>query len=260
MATIDELLKSLEDRENGAEIIEVVKNLQQEISKKNNEAKNLRERAKNSESSNVALTEKFNKLLAREGIELGDDDDFDGVLDAHYAKKSVPAPAEQAAAPTAVESRELAGLRADMAKLTREMEKYKKTAEEAVKSAAEEKSRRITAQRDRQIVDALTKGKAITPSMTAKIFNDRVRMLDDESLVCVGEDGNDVTLDEGVAQFLKEYPQFAENHQHAGSGGGGRGGKGTQVFTREQIAAMTPEDVLAKFEKGELKTTLQSQP
>lgn len=258
MATIDELLKALEANENGAELAEVVKGLQNELSKKNNEAKNLRERAKNSESSNVATTERLNKLLAREGIELGDDDDFDGVLDAHYAQKT--APAEQAAAPTAETSKELASLRADMAKLTREMEKYKRAAEESAKSAAEEKSRRITAQRDRQIIDALTKGKAITPSMTAKIFNDRVRMLDDESLVCIGEDGNDVTLDEGVAQFLKEYPQFAENYQLAGSGSGGRGGKGTQVYTREQIAAMEPDEVLAKFEKGELKATLQSQP
>lgn len=252
MATIDDVFKALEASENKDELKAVIDGLKAEINKKNSEAKNLRERYKQSEESGKTVKERLEKLMSLEGIEAGDDDDLDTVFDEHYAKKKTKDGDDADGS-----QRKMVELTTQMNKLTRDLDKYRKLAEDAGKRADTERAMRISADRDRQIIDALAKNKAISPAKLAKIVSGSVKMLDDESFAYVTDSGDEVSLDEGIADFLKNNPEFSANEQRGGSGSNPKGG-GHGVYSREQLAAMSTAELNKLFEAGELSETLKN--
>lgn len=252
MATIDDVFKALEASENKDELKAVIDGLKAEISKKNSEAKNLRDRFKQSEESGKTIKESLEKLMSLEGIEAGEDDDLDSIFEEHYTKKKT----KETDDPDG-NQRKMVELTTQMTKLTREVEKFRKAAEDAGKRADSERALRISADRDRQIIDALSKNKAISPAKLAKIVSGSVKMLDDESFAYVTESGDEVSLEEGIADFLKNNPEFSANEQRGGSGSNPKGG-GHGVYSREQLSAMSPAELNKLFESGELSETLKN--
>lgn len=252
MATIDDVFKALEASENKDELKAVIDGLKAEISKKNSEAKNLRDRFKQSEESGKTFKERLEKLMSLEGIEASDDDDLDSIFEEHYTKKKTNGSDDPGG-----DQRKMVELTTQMNKLQRDLEKFRKAADDATKQASEEKTRRISADRDRQIIDALAKNKAISPTKLAKIVSSSVKMLDDESFAYVTDSGDEVSLDEGIADFLKNNPEFSANEQRGGSGSNPKGG-GHGVYSREQQAAMSPAEINKLFDAGELSETLKN--
>lgn len=239
--TLEELLKALEAAENGSEMTEVVKGLQAEITKKNNEAKNLRERLKASETDSAALKGRFEKVASHIGLNLEEGIELEEAL-AKFdeARKGSPSG----------DPKELVELRSDIQRMKRELEKIQKEKDKAAEIAVQERDRRIKTDRDRKLSEALSSAKAISPNKLVRLLADNVKILDDDSMVFIGEDGEELDLKEGVTAFLKDNPEFVMNDQRAGggSGGGGDGGRG-KTYSKAEIEAMTPEQINANWDK-----------
>lgn len=93
------------------------------------------------------------------------------------------------------------------------------------KAASVEKGKRQEVLRDSAIQKALVAGKAVKPDRLAKMLTGSIKISDDDSMVFVGDDGTEVTVEEGVKSFLTDNPEFVVNSQQPGAGGGGSGGK-----------------------------------
>lgn len=234
--TIEELLKALEAMDKGNEMTEVVKGLQAEVTKKNSEAKNLRERMKAAESALEASKDILKKVTAKVGLDLSAEEDVDEAL-AALSKK------QQEAGPAGGESKELTDLRLDMQRMKRDFEKMQKAKELSDQAASAEREKRIATEKARRLTDALTAEKAISPSKLVKLLEGSVKVLDDDTLIYVAEDGSEVELKEGVASFLKANPEFVANSQIPGSGGGGKAAGGGRLYSKAELEAMTPEQI-----------------
>lgn len=235
--TLEEMMKALEAVDNGSEMAEVVKGLQAEIAKKNSEAKNLRERMKTSESALAANKETLKKVVSKLGLELQEDDEgsLDEALEGFMNGRK---PSSEG------EDKELAALRLDMQRMKRDFEKMQKAKEQSDQLAAAEREKRIGTEKARRLTEALTSEKAISPTKLVKLLEGNVKVLEDDSMVYVGDDGAEVDLKEGVASFLKANPEFVANNQVPGSGGGkGAGAGGQKLYSKAELEAMTPEEV-----------------
>jgi hypothetical protein len=220
--TVEELLAALEQQEGGAEMIGVVKFLAGEITKKNNEAKNLRTRLKATEENVTAVNGKFSKVAEFLGLE-EDAEDVEAALEALKAKQSEKKPGGDPGNPQT--SQELAQLTSQLNQLQRDLKKISTEKETFAQTAAQEKAKRMELLRDSALKTALANGKAIKPDLLAKILQSNIKTLDDgsEGFVFVADDGNEVTIDEGVKSFLDTNPDFVTNGSRPGAGSGGGG-------------------------------------
>lgn len=236
--TLEELLKALEAQENGADMAEVVKGLQSEVTKKNNEARNLRERAKAAESALEASKGELGKVLSKLELDPKDGEDIEDILDGFLSRYKGVSGSD------GKDGKELAELKADMQRMKRELDKVQKAKEQSEQAAAAEREKRIRTEKGRKLTDALTAEKAISPSKLVKLLEDSVKVLDDDSMIFIGDDGAEVELKEGVAAFLKSNPEFVANTQAPGSGSNKVGSaEGQKLFSRAELEAMSPEDI-----------------
>jgi len=223
--TLEELLAALEQQENGAEMVGVVKSLAGEITKKNNEAANLRKRAKTAEDSITALNDNFSKVATFIGLDLEDENtDLDTALEAYKQKQAqIQDPNGGKGQP----SPEVAKLTSDLAQLQRDMKKLSTEKETFAQTAAQEKAKRIELLRDAALQKELANGKAVKPDLLAKILQSNIKLVEDgsDSFVFIADDGSEVTVQEGVKSFLDTNPDFVINSGRPGSGSGGAGGK-----------------------------------
>lgn len=213
--TLEEILKALEGLDDGAEYVSGLKTLSEEIGKKNREAQNLRTRLKTAEDSIGAVNSKFSKVAQFIGLE-DEVEDLEAALEALKSKKDTK---DGKSAP------EIAELTSQLNQLKRDMKKLSDDKVTFEKTANEEKAKRHTVLRDLALRNALEAGKAVKPQRLTKMLVNNVKIMDDDSLIFVNDDGSEVTVDEGVKSFLTENPEFVVNPQNPGAGGGGGNGK-----------------------------------
>lgn len=85
-----------------------------------------------------------------------------------------------------------------------------------------ERSKRHDAMITSALVKELTDANASDPAVLVDLFRKSVRVNEDDTLT-FGENG---TIKDGVAAWLKDHPKFVNNDQKPGAGGAGGGGGG----------------------------------
>lgn len=204
MVTYADALKKLEELDGGAEFAEAVKG---ELTKKNNEAQNLRTAKKAIED----------KVKAVYGVfDLSDSASPEDIKEALEAKIS-----EASKSP---DNPELKQLQKQMQKLTGELDTWKQ-------NASQEKQKRIEAITTQSIQDALVANKAIKPGVLVNVLKNSVKVGDDEGLVFVAADGSEVSINDGIKGWLESNPEFVLSEQRPGSGGSADGGHASYAYS-----------------------------
>lgn len=222
--TISDALSALEGLEGGEELVQAV---QAELSKKNNEAKNLRDRSKGVEAKHTEATAKLQKLATTLGFDL-EADDIDTVLEGHKkvvedlkkeltVAKTQGDQSKQEEIRKALTDAQVATEQA--AKLQKELDKQAKEVTNLTALYTGEKDKRINLMKTQGLMQALTESKAIKPTVISKILLPNIK-LDEatDELMYVDEKGAEYPLSEGVKSFLADNPEFVANTQSPGAG------------------------------------------
>ena len=200
---------ALEKLDNGANLITAIKG---EINTLNNEAKKNR-------IAGEHTAEKLKNVLA--GLDLEDADD---VADkAKNLKAALDTFAQGGKKPTEV-AKQITDLTAQVNKVTKQLDAMTKTAQA-------EKTKRLDSLKMAKAVELLSKGHAASPENMAKLLEGNIIVKDDESLAYNGKDG-EISLEDGVANWLKENSWAVKANGGGGSGSpnGGNGGGSSAPF------------------------------
>ena len=200
---------ALEKLDNGADLITAIKG---EINTLNNEAKKNR-------IAGEHTAEKLKNVLA--GLDLEDADD---VADkAKNLKAALDTFAQGGKKPTEV-AKQITDLTAQVNKVTKQLVAMTKTAQA-------EKTKRLDSLKMAKAVELLSKGHAASPENMAKLLEGSIIVKDDESLAYNGKDG-EISLEDGVAGWLKENSWAVKANGGGGSGSpnGGNGGGSSDPF------------------------------
>lgn len=231
---LEDVLKALEALENGEELINVVK---AELNKKNNEAKNLRTRAKTAEDALSEHKKTLAIVLEKMGIEGFDSDEFD--LDDALEAYDTAMKAKEGGKGKGKDDPEFAELQRQVAKLTKTMDTLKKEKEAADKAVLDEQAKRHSMLVQTELLSSLTEGKAIKANVLVDVLKKFIKVGEDEKLVFTTDVGDEVSVKDGVAGWLKANPEFVENTSRGGAGShGGPGGAGK---TEEEAAKSMAE-------------------
>lgn len=200
---------ALEKLDNGADLITAIKG---EINTLNNEAKKNR-------IAGEHTAEKLKNVLA--GLDLEDADD---VADkAKNLKAALDTFAQGGKKPTEV-AKQITDLTAQVNKVNKQLDAMTKTAQA-------EKAKRLDGMKMAKAVELLSKGHAASPENMAKLLEGNIIVKDDESLAYNGKDG-EISLEDGVAGWLKENSWAVKANGGGGSGSpnGGNGGRSSDPF------------------------------
>lgn len=200
---------ALEKLDNGADLITTIKG---EINTLNNEAKKNR-------IAGEHTAEKLKNVLA--GLDLEDADD---VADkAKNLEAALDTFAQGGKKPTEV-AKQITDLTAQVNKVTKQLDAMTKTAQA-------EKTKRLDSLKMAKAVELLSKGHAASPENMAKLLEGSIIVKDDESLAYNGKDG-EISLEDGVAGWLKENSWAVKANGGGGSGSpnGGNGGESSDPF------------------------------
>ena len=193
---------ALEKLDNGADLITAIKG---EINTLNNEAKKNR-------IAGEQTAEKLKNVLA--GLNLEDADD---VADkAKNLKAALDTFAQGGKKPTEV-AKQITDLTAQVNKGTKQLDAMTKIAQA-------EKTKRLDGMKMAKAVELLSKGHAASPENMAKLLEGSIIVKDDESLAYNGKDG-EISLEDGVADWLKEN-SWAVKANGGGGSGSPNGGNG----------------------------------
>ncbi len=203
--TLAELLAKLETLEDGAVMVETIK---AETSRLNAEAKKYREAKEAAEATVKTLT-----------VEKED-------LQKKYDEISVDGSGKNTAEYKALEQR--------IDGLVKSLEKEKT-------ARAEEAQKRIASEMLAQTVNALTKGNALDPNEFAKLMMPNIKATESGEFRYYGEDGAEMTIEEGANAWLKARSWAVRDTQKAGSGDSGKppaGGRSVEPVTlRDAISS-----------------------
>lgn len=92
----------------------------------------------------------------------------------------------------------------------------KLTASEQKAQAAE--AQRIDTAKNAELINVLTDAKAVSPSQIAKILFPSVKAKDDGKFYLIGEDGKELTVKDGVTNYLKNNTWAVNNTANPGGG------------------------------------------
>lgn len=189
--TLAELYTALEGLENGSNYVSTIK---AEIAKLNSEAKSHREEKEKATAALEVMTKERDGLTAKlSDVETSGD--------------------------------------ATNKDLKKQLEALQKKFD-AVESARQEaENKRIQADIQAQVVDALTKGNAMDPQELSKLLVGNIKTADDGSYTYTKSDGTTGTIQDGVSDWLKGKPWAVKSTQNAGSGESSRasGAEGNDV-------------------------------
>ncbi|MBP2629883.1 MAG: hypothetical protein H6Q70_511 [Firmicutes bacterium] len=219
----EELITKLEAEGGNEDLIKSLKESQGEVKKKNSENQGLRNRAKKAEEDKAKLAAKLKKLSEYSGIETDLPDDEAELEEALEALKEAKEAAKAGGAKNT--SPEVAALTSKIKETDRALKKLQEENNTYKTLAAQEKSKRIDMMRDSVLQEALAEGKAVKPSQLSKLLKDNIKIADDgsESFVFTADDGNELTVKEGVKSFLEANPEFVMNSSNPGAGSGANG-------------------------------------
>jgi hypothetical protein len=225
--TFAEAIAKISAMEGGEELANAVT---AEMSKKNKENQTLRGEKKTAESelkaAKATLKDAFTAIGVSEEQAAAEDFDLDDALEA-YLDKALEGKGKGKDSPEFIEMQKtLKALQKSVDKLTAENTEFKTAAET-------ERGKRHGALKENALIKSLEENKAVKSGFLAKSLLDKVRIDDadgKDSLVFVGDDGEETTIAEGIKAFLAANPEFVANGQHGGAGtsGGSPGGKNDQ--------------------------------
>jgi len=113
---------------------------------------------------------------------------------------------------------------------------------ESQKKAQEEHDRRVRTSVRSKLLSALTQGKAVKPEEIVKMFSGSVTMKDDDTAVMKSGD-KELSLEDGVAAWLKANPWAVKNDVQTGAGGGSGSGAGGHKYSMEDLKKMSREQI-----------------
>ena len=135
---------------------------------------------------------------------------------------------------------ELKELKRELTKTSRERDKAKTSLEELTAKLAEEKNQRIKTSVRTEIRKALDTNKIIKPEQTIDLFANRVGVDEDGTTFTIkGDDGSEFSINDYIADWAKENPEFVKADTKGGVGSGLGGNANSNK-------ASTPADELFK--------------
>ena len=108
--------------------------------------------------------------------------------------------------------------------------------------AQTEKDKRIAAIKANKALAALQAGNAANPEVISKLILDKLVAKDDDNLV-YSDDGKEISVEDGVKNFLAANPWAVKNVQNPGGGSGPGGDAGGRIYSKAEIEAMTPDQI-----------------
>ena len=115
------------------------------------------------------------------------------------------------------------------------------------KKAKEEHDRRVQTAIRSKAMTALTNGKAINPEAMLKVIADNISMKDDDTVVYRNGD-TELSLEDGVAGWLKDNPWAVKNDMQTGSGSNMNTG-GKKQYSMEDLKGMSREEINAHWDE-----------
>lgn len=182
-----EVYAALESVDNGAALIGAIK---AEMTKLSEEAKKYREAKQQDDETVTKLTKEKEELQVK--IDAAANDDGTGT----QAYK----------------------------KLAEQVKALQETVETERSARKEAEEKRIRADIAAQTVNALTKSNATDPEEFAKLLSGAIKVKDDGTYSYTKTDGTEGTINDCVADWLKDRPWAVKNTQTPGSGGEGAPG------------------------------------
>lgn len=217
--TLKQIYETLSKLENGGEM---VADLRDAISSLNNEAAQRR-------------TER-NHILEQLGLR--DGGDVDGGLRSIVASLNALKTAGNDPNQLGEQFKDLQG----------KFEELKNKYDAAEKKAQEEHSKRVRTSVDTEVINALTKGKAINPEAMLKVVRDNISIGDDDSAAFVDGDKH-LSIEEGVSGWLKANPWAVKADVQGGAGGGTGGAGSAKRYSMEDLSKMSPAEINSHWDE-----------
>lgn len=231
--TLEELAKELGlDTDENKDKYAVLK---KEFNAKTKEVKTLTtkvEKLEDSSKDSKDIAEKLDIIKKAFNLDM-DAEDFDAMLD--EVKDGIAKGAGAGVTPE-----ELKELKRELTKTSRERDKAKTSLEELTAKLAEEKNQRIKTSVRTEIRKALDTNKIIKPEQTIDLFANRVGVDEDGTTFTIkGDDGSEFSINDYIADWAKENPEFVKADTKGGVGSGLGGNANSNK-------ASTPADELFK--------------
>ena len=223
--TLEELIKALEFE--GEESKGKVDILKKEFNAKQKEINNLTKTNKElTENSAKAkeVSDKFDIVVKAYGLDL-EAEDFDKMLDETKDKFVKDAGG-------GVEPEEVKTLNRELTKTKRELEKANTQITELTTQLEGEKTLRINGVKKDAINKALIANKVIKPDQMLDLFLNKVSVDEDGTTVTMKDaTGNEISINDGIADWAKDNPEFVikETHGGFGSAGGSSGRNNNEI-------------------------------
>lgn len=183
------------------------------------------------------LKDKFDALVDRLEID-GEAEDFDAAVEAalENLSKSKDTPDE-----------DVVQLKKELNKLKRDHAKEVAAKEELSGNLNDIKAKYQNGLVARALQAELVKGNAISPDMMVKLLKDQVKVGDDDSLIYINDNGDELEVAEGVAEFLKGHTEFVKSN--------GKPGAGTNLGADGNLGNNNVPEVVQNIIKGKTDTT-----
>lgn len=216
--TLKEIYTEMEKIDNGKEMVEAI---QAEIS-------NVRKEA-------AAQRTKKNDILKQLGID--DSEEADSKLATILANLDI---LQKAGTPDNISVK--------LKALSEQVENLTKSAAEEKARAQEEHYKRVAEAMNNEIITAANKHNAVDASMVAKLIKDSVTIRENDTFFMLDQKngGKEISIADGVKSFLADNPYLVKNYQKSGAGSSGN--TGSNGYTKEQIAKMSPAEINANWD------------
>jgi hypothetical protein len=238
--TLEELLKSLGlDTEEGKDKASILK---KEFNSKTKEVNELTKKLTKLEETGEATKGKEEKLgIIAKAFNLDiDAEDLDAMIE--EVKESL---VKEAGGGTTPE--EIKNLKRDLTKISRERDKVNETLAGVTEQLNNEKTQRINQTKSASIRKALEANKIIKPDQMVDLFFNKVIVDEDGTTLTIkGQDGSELTINDAVADFAKENPEFVVAGAKGGVGSGFNTGNAKQApgevdgFMKQVLQNRTP--------------------
>ena len=218
MKTKEEIIAVLKNVEGGEEFVTGFNNLLKDANNNTKLVKELTAKVSDLTADKETLTGNYNKLFDFIGLPL-DTSNLDEALE-EIKKKQQKNDKSTA---------DIATLKSQLNEMKRNYKTLSDKSAEFEKQASTEKTKRQGMIKEMALRTALEANKALNPAITSRLMMGNIKVLDDDSVIYVEDDGSEVTVDEGVKAFLTKYPDYRANRQISGAGGGFNGSSGGNV-------------------------------
>lgn len=218
MKTKEEIIAALQELDGGDDYVAGLNGLVKDANKNSKAVKDLTKKVNDLTASNESLTGNYNKLSDFIGLPV-ETTDLDAALEDIRKQNEKNNKG----------SADIAALKSQLNEMKRNYKTLSDKSAGFEQSVATERAKRHGMIKEMQLRTALELNKALNPAITSRLMMGNVKVLDDDSVIYVEDDGSEVTVDEGVKSFLDKYPDYKANRQISGAGSGSNGFAGGNV-------------------------------